>query len=459
MGKTGIYSRRALALVLSLVMVITIWPFMEGDVFAAGDDAGDNKAKDEAVRVEKLPDDVVKAEAEKAKAETLRGTASEEVSQPSDEDESEELTEEAEGELPEIKVSTGLEGLKRKGLQAIQVDEPFITVSKPNKYGKITIKGDLSEYYSAYGISFDSIYVDNKKVNFDNDVDGWVSFTANVSMKNYNVGYHTIYFYYNDRNGNDLVDENGQRYVGQATYVPTYIYAKPSNRLSWYETKIKSFNVYYGGSSYKNCSVYLYYKKGRKKWTKKNYGPVSTSSYRRSKKGGFRPNTTIKVRMTYAKKFKYKGKSYAFTGRLTKKYSKAVKIKTGYKRPKVKSIKITKAKVKTYTYKVHYANRIRYVKSTGRIISITPLYHTYHTYQTKFKVTVKFRKKQGIAGVRIRTKDLYATKYGNKKKYSVWFTLNGKKKGKKTTVSVESFRSRKYGGWSKKYRKKVKIKR
>ena len=68
----------------------------------------------------------------------------------------------------------------------------------------------------------------------------------------------------------------------------------------------------------------------------------------------------------------------------------------------------------------------------SRLISITPLYHRYKKTYTKFKVTVKFKKKQGIAGVYIGTlHGLYAYKKGNKKKYSQTFTCTGKKKGKK----------------------------
>lgn len=457
MDKYNAGLKRNLALVLSIVMLITIWPFMGKDVYAASEDEG--------TKVVKLPDDVVKAEAEKKEAEALKGEGEETKVDPAeliDEEDEKELTEAQDSDLPGIQISTGFEKLKKKGLSAIQVNDTFVKVSNPNSSGIVKLKCDMTTYYTQYGWSANSIYVDDELVTFDNDINGWYNFEVSIDMKNYPVGYHTIYILYNDGHGNYLVDGDGKYVATQATYVPTYIYGKPSNKKSWYETKITSFNAYYAGSSYSydsSCSTYLFYKYGKKAWTKKNYGPVSTSSYSRSKKAGFKPNKSIKVRMTYGKKFTYKGKSYAFTGRLTGKSSGTVTIKTAYKKPKVKSIKITGAKVKTYKWKVHYANRIRYVKSTGRIISVTPLYHTYKRHQTKFKVTVRFKKKQGIGGVVIRTKDLYATKYGNKKKYSVWFTLNGKKKGKKISVSVQSFRSKVYGGYSKKLKKKVKVKK
>ena len=71
---------------------------------------------------------------------------------------------------------------------------------------------------------------------------------------------------------------------------------------------------------------------------------------------------------------------------------------------------------------------------------------------------MKFKKKQGVAGVCIRTiHGLYAWKNGDKKSYSQTFTVRGKKKGKKVSVSVQSYRSKTYGGYSGKYKKKVRV--
>ena len=69
---------------------------------------------------------------------------------------------------------------------------------------------------------------------------------------------------------------------------------------------------------------------------------------------------------------------------------------------------------------------------------------------------MKFKKKQNVAGIRIDTiHNLGTWKGGNKKTYSQKFVSTGKKKGKKITVKVKSCRSKKYGGWSKVYKKKV----
>ena len=462
MDKNNASSRCLTILSVSLIILGLLFCFAPDSVSAADEDTADTLTK-----IEKLPESTVKENMKKAKAEALKdleadGEAEDEGQEEEASLEAEELTEQTEDDLPYIKVVNGFDRLKKKGLNAIQVNDTFVKVTEPNSSGVVKLTCNMTQYYNQFGWSANSIYVDDELVTFDNDINGWYNFEVTINMKKYPVGYHTIYIFYNDGQGGILSDGEGKYVATQATYVPTYIYSRPSNSKSWYETKIKSFNLYYGGSSYSydsSCKTYVFYKKGKGKWTKKCYGPVSTSSYSRSKRAGFKPNTKIQARLTYGKKFSYKGKTYAFTGRLTGKYSKAVTIKTAYKKPKVKSIKISGAKVKVYKWRDHYANRIRYVKSTGRIISVTPLYHTYKRYQTKFKVTVRFKKKQGNAGVIIRTKDLYATKYGDKKKYSVWFTLNGKKKGKKISVSVQSFRSKVYGGYSNKLKKKVKVKR
>jgi hypothetical protein len=206
----------------------------------------------------------------------------------------------------------------------------------------------------------------------------------------------------------------------------------------------------------------MFYKNGKKAWTAMNYGPVSESSSSMSKKSGFKANSTVQVRLTYGKKFTYNDKTYLFTGRLTNQYSSTVKVKTAYSKPKIKSIKITKGKLKVQRWKVLYAYRYRYRvnRSTGyrRLISVTPLYHRYKKYYTRFKVTVRFRKKQGIAGVYIGTlHNLYAYKKGNKKVYAQTFTCTGKKRGKKVIVKVKNWRSSIYGGYSKYYKKRVKV--
>ena len=444
-------------LALILVMAVTYMPFLsEPSAYAEAEEEVSEK-------VVELPDAEQKANKAKAVAQVEDKLGI--VEEPEAEEEAKEAeAEDLQGnELPGIKVSTGFEKkVKGLSLQAPIVNETFITVSNPNKSGVVTITGDLSEY-AAYGFSFNSIYMDDQKVEFDNDINGWVQFTATIQMKSYDVGYHTIYFYYNDKDGNVLVDDDGNYVAGVATYVPTYIYKKASNSINWYQTGKKYIAAYYGKSTYYDSGynteyldVYMDYKKKGGKWSKKVYGPLGTSSYNLKKKSGLRPNTTYYVRMMYGKKFTYNGKSYVFSGRNTGKASSAKKIMTAYKKPKVKKITI-KGKNRVRKYKVLYAWRIRYIKSTGRIISRTPLYHTYRYYYATYKVNVYFKKKQNIAGVQVWTRDGTTQKNGNRKKYTVKYSVSGKRKGKKLTVKVKSFRSKKYLGFSGWTKKKVKV--
>lgn len=448
---------RIMAKILILVMVITYMPLFGSAVYAEENDI--------ETKVEKLPDGEVKAEKEKALAEVKEEVGVDDSAEEDDEVKEVKLVggiEDKKAGTTDLKKGTTLKeavkGLKLSS-NTLQEDK-IITVTGPDSNGIIKLSGaplpsDYT-YESVYLGDEHSNVAEGQNVRYLGDLGG-TSFNCSIDMKNYPVGYHTIYV--TVRKG----DEDPRYYSDTVVnYVPTYIYGKPSNNINWYTTGKKYFTLYYNGSNYSrdtSCGVFVMYKKGKGRWTKKSYGPISTDSYKRSKRGGCKVNQTIKARLVYGKKFDYNNTAYAFTGRLTNKKSKTVTVRTAYNKPKFKSIKISKAKVIKHTYRVHYANRIRYIKSTGRIISITPLYHTYRYYYTKFKVTVKFKKKQKIAGVDIKTLRLTATKKGNKKKYSATYTVSGKKKGKKVKVFVRCWRSNKYGGYSSWRSKKVKVRR
>ena len=346
---------------------------------------------------------------------------------------------------------------KGKKLDTTGKNIGLITVSSPNSSGYVTVSGLAlnSEY------TYEGIYVGNEHPSISLDAPKEVSlsgsgaFSVKLNMKDFNVGFHTVYvliYQGDDPYAYDYVD-----------YVPTYIYSRASNSLNWYNTGKTNFKCYYGGSTYYSYSgqyldVFMDYRKAGGKWSKKVYGPISTSSYTVSKKTGLKTNSTYYVRMMYGKKFDYNGVNYVITGRQKGYASAAKKIKTAYKKPKIKKIKIKGTKTIVHKYRVHYANRIRYVKSTGRIISVTPLYHTYKYYYTKYKVVVYMKKKMSIAGVQIKTKGGTVQKSGKKKKYVAKYRVSGKKKGKKIKVSVRCFRSKTYGGFSGWKSKKVKAK-
>lgn len=476
MKRGRLIGRRLSVIFLSMIMIVTMIPLMGSAAFA--EDAKEKEA-DTGSYVELLSEEELRAEKEKeikkaglsgeiSADDLVDGDADEEDPSPDDfdvEDFDRDDTAVDEPEYaavlkevaPEAKASEGTRAIPatRTSGKALSLNDDgptdcYITVSDPDGSGIVTIQG----YVTDPGYSFNSIYVDDNYVSFsDGDLDGRTSFEARINMKYYEVGYHKVSIYLNY--GSSMSDKYFYR-----DEIPTYIYEKPSNSISWYQTGINYFSLYYGGSDYSydsDCDVYMDYKVGSGSW-KTNFGPISESSYSLSKKSSIKANKTVSVRLFYGKVVTYNGNTVLFTGKTAKQLSKTVKVKTAYKKPKVKSIKISRVKVKVHKWRVHYANRIRYVKSTGRIISVKPLYHTYRSYRTKFKVTVSFKKKQGVAGIYIRCKELYARKGGNKKKYAVNFTLNGKKKGKKVIIRVQSFRSSKYGGYSKELKKRVKVK-
>ena len=301
-----------------------------------------------------------------------------------------------------------------------------VTVSLDKKTGVATVKGNVT------GDAFNTLYVDSTSC--DVAIGGKKTFTAKVKMKNYSVGYHRIY-------ATLINHESAKIYYKNA--VPTYIYGKPSIKLSDFTTGVKYFSFSNNNGSYSGDStakVYIDYKQKGGKW-KNNLGPID--SYGSKKKGKLKPNKWYYVRAHYGKKFKYKNKTYFWSGKSRGKVSKTFKIKTGKaKKLKVKSIKISNAKVRSssFTY-------ILYIGSWGYPRTIT-------YYYTTFDVTVKLKKKPGTKGICINKIMLK----GNKKKYKTSMSVSGKVKGHKIKFSLCSYQNATYKGYSKVVKKKAKVK-
>lgn len=289
------------------------------------------------------------------------------------------------------------------------------------------------------------------------DIDGSTSFTKTFSLKDYDIGYHTLILRlcYNDQEVDDFY---------YWTHVKRPFYGEaPTIQYSDFTTGKNYFKYYNSGNYYSednSCNVCIEYKKGSSSW---KTGLSSVSRYSTKKKSGLKAASTYKVRAKYFKKVKYgyDGKTYTFNSPV----SKSLKIKTAYKKPKVKSVKISKVKVKKHKYK-YWTGKIRQKwlvnARTGqkiRLIKQWKIYRTVKSYTTKYKVTVKFKKKQGVAGIQLHTSHGFTVLLnGDKKTYSKTFKVSGKKKGKKLKVSVKSRMSKKYDSWSGTYKKKVKIK-
>lgn len=305
----------------------------------------------------------------------------------------------------------------------------YIQIDGPNKSGYITITANLQNYP---GYSFNSIYMDGYKINFTPAINGKTALNATVDMKMYKVGYHTMTFYYN-YNGS-LVNVSDT-----ATYIPTYIYNKPSNPKKNYLSGQK-YVYYYGDSG--NCNgeylnVYAQLKRG-KKWEKTVY---YGRPYKFKK---LKPNKKYQFRTMYAKTFEYNANTYTFTGGMTGKVSGRAKIYTAYSKKQMKKIlkKISiKAKIKSYKYWRAY-------KNTYYWWGYRTHYKKAKAYYTISKVTVQFKKKPKIRGVEIKDKYGSVVRKGNKKKYSFKVAEAGKRKGKKYNIKVRSYRADSYYGSS-----------
>lgn len=314
------------------------------------------------------------------------------------------------------------------------------------RYEEILIGDEAGDPYSAYMVA---------ELNGEEQY----GFSKTVDMKQFTVGYHSVYV---------IVSDDSDSWYLDAKYVPTLIYGSVPNQLSNYYTGIHNFTAGYSDSRYYEAGsgeyldVFMdFKKKSQSNWSEDVY--LLEDSYTGARVTGLSANTTYQSRMMYGKFFTYNGENFLFTGRQNGYVSEVKEFKTAYTKPKVKSIKISKAKHIVHKYRVHYANRYYYRvyrNGTRKLIKVVPLYHTYKYHYTRFKVTVKFRKKQGVAGIGIRTiHGLNVWKNGDKKKYAQTFTCSGNKKGKKISVSVQSARSKVYGGLSGKYKKKVRVKR
>ncbi|MBR2548158.1 MAG: hypothetical protein IKF07_08210 [Eubacterium sp.] len=436
-------------LTLCFTMAFTCIPLFESAVFAADDEIGE--------KVVELSEDEVKANREKAVAEldAKFGVDNGIITENDDESAPSEPVMETDINKKSAVCSGSLSDIKLN--DAYDDTGQFIYVSDPDENGSVIVQSaDLSETSYRYT----DIYIADD-YNDVSDLDDLIhitsltgsdqlQFSKILDMKYFTVGYHTLYV--------ALTDGVETRYA-IVKKVPTYIYQKVSNSLSNYYTYITKFTYQYTDSTYYSNSdeyltMFMDYRKKGGNWSEYVYR--MDDSYTTYEKKGLKANTTYQVRLMLGKTFTYGGETFTFTGRQTGNASSAKTIKTAYKKPKVKKIDISKVKQYCHKYRVQYAWRIWYNKRTGVIVRRKALYHTYRYWYTRFKVTTKFSKKQGVAGIRIDTiHGLGVWKGGNKKSYSQTFTCRGKKKGKKITIRIKSCRSKKYGGWSKTYKKKV----
>lgn len=211
--------------------------------------------------------------------------------------------------------------------------------------------------------------------------------------------------------------------VPKDSHTQKFIYGQIYFQL--YDTKTKEWGDVYG--------PYDSYEKMKTQYFKGN-----------NKSGGTKlvANRSYKVRAFYAKNVTYGSKTYPMIGP----FSNEVTVKTGKAaKPKIKSVTVKAIKVKKIKLIRH-----AYWDINGKWIP----YKESYTWTTKYKVTVKLKKKPGTAGLCIGNKRIK----GNKKTYSATFTDTGKLKGKKIKVAICTYNDKATGAYGPAVYKKVKMK-
>lgn len=320
----------------------------------------------------------------------------------------------------------------------------YFNVSNPNSNGYVTISGKLKEGY------FYQLHLDGSCIKtIDNK-----SFSISLDMKQYTVGYHTLFMTFKNDKGEfkkDLIDAK--------FFVPSYFYSAPPNAKGYYSVYSKYYDFHSINNYYKYGSNYEHYayptmefKVKKKKWSRwKNGGFMEPDSDKWYKFKGLKPGSQFKTRLRYTKSFNYEyldkngsriSKQFTFRGR----YSPVKTFKSGVKKLKFKSIRIKPYHVKRHVRKNFYFGWFRryYLGKT-----------VWYTY--KYKVIIKLKKKPGAKGLLVNGKYIK----GNKKKYVKYlgYGVTFQKPSKiKIKLAITSYQNKTYGGYSPLKVKKRRIK-
>lgn len=326
----------------------------------------------------------------------------------------------------------------------------MIYVSEPDSAGRVTVTGLTLPQED---LEYDAVYVGDDVDSYDNASlekyfysDEAKSFSITIDMTEYNVGFHTIWVKLSD--GTYL----------RAAYVPTFVTKVACNDPDYYYAYSTYFYYKYGGTTYSDLDIFMDYKKA----DDPNYSEevyMIENPDEEYVKDGLEENTSYNVRMMYGRKFEYGGRTWIFTGRQNGCVSEPVVVATGSGKLLVKSVK-AKGKNKVHRYKVWIGWRVWY--RNGREIKRKKLYRRYKYYTSKFTITVKLKKKQGLAGLYIGTVNgMYAWKKGDKTTYKQKFSRSGKTKGKKISVMIvgaKALNDGYFSGFSEPVKKKIKVK-
>ena len=331
----------------------------------------------------------------------------------------------------------------------ISNDACKITLTGNDK--SFTLQGTVNSAYCLGEVYVDGTNTANRVYNF-NYATKTIK-TPSINLSKFGTGYHTIMILvYTNKTTKTVQDALYQGYVpyNGITAKPTYngVFNVNSTSFSYYPYNMALSNQ--EGKLFMEYSA-----NGGKSWKRTGYmqaNLIKLYTQQGFSFGGLKPNTVYRTRIRYGEYTDYLEKSYLFVGPV----KNTTTFKTGKaKAPKIKSVKIKAIKVKRHKHRVagHY-------EWTGyHYVWIGPYTEKYYT--CKFKLTIKLKKKPGAKGIWVDGTFLK----GNKKKYTKIITptynyyIKKPPKGlKKVKVSIKTYQSTSYGGYSPAKTKKVKIK-
>ena len=351
------------------------------------------------------------------------------------------------------------------------------TVSLSNSGNNLVIQANISNQYRTgpYNYVFGKLFVDGYELK---DFTGSTTIARQtISLNGFSTGYHTAFLQlYDNSTGNLLrLIFKEKLAVNKITDRPTY------NGV--FNVNSTNFNYYpYDLVSNQAGPLYMEYKPSNSSNWSRTGRMVANQIKLKLDQGfnmrGFRANTVYNTRIRYGSYYTYTrlnpadfgltlaqfqkvfatnrtyladGNSYFFGGPVLN----TTTIKTGKAtKPKIKSVKVKAIKIKYHKHRVpgHYEwTGYHYVW----IGSFTERYYT-----CKYKVTIKLKKKPGTSGIWVNGKYLK----GNKKTYKTTFTpypnyfVKKPPKKLKYKVTIKSYQSKDYGGFSPAYSKTKKVK-
>ena len=409
--------RKALALVLALVVGLTFVPLLGSNAYAADADQADDIAEAILDQTEAGDAEDVDVYLDKPSAKDAHAI---DITKPE--------------KAPKATDEGRLESIGQDAMLADISDAKDVYSMDVTRSGSIvTIKATVTKKYSS-DLKFTDVMVDGSSVQTINNLS---SVTVKVNMNNFDVNYHEIKL-------RAYSNALGQYFYTISTTQRTDITARPNYKgaFEWYSNYFvyAPYNMSYANRAY---DLYMEYSAdGGKTWKRSGYmrcNAITLAIDQQYKISGLLPNHNYVTRIRYGKYVNGKLLLGPVLGTGTYKTGAA-------KAPKIKSIKCKAVKVKRHKVK-HYGYY------TG-VYLYTEKFYTY-----KVKVTVKLKKKPGTAGIWINGKFCK----GNKKKYTATFTpypnYSAKKpKGRKWGVVIASYQNKSYGGYSPLIQKKKKLK-